>query len=138
MVNDIISQISLAIANEFGDDYEIYTELSTQDLRPPCFAIKCIQAEDKHYINNRYQKEYQFIIRYFPNSDEINKECNEVAEGLFACLELIGGNKYRSSDMSSKLIDEVLQFEVNYDFFALKSVQQEDSMDSYKIKTKKG
>jgi len=137
MVNDLISAISLAIAGVFGDDMDIYTELSNQDLNPPCFAVQCIQMADKQYINNRYQKDNQFMILYFPATAESNRECQETADKLFNCLEVIGDG-YRASGMNAQVVDDVLQFEVSYDFFAVKPMEKVDDMTAFTLAMKTG
>ena len=137
MGNDIISAISMAIAGAFGGGTDIYTELSSQDLNAPCFSIQCIQMADKQYINNRYQKDYQFMIMYFPGTTEINRECQETAERLFDCLEMIGDG-YRASGMNAQVVDEVLQFEVSYDFFAVKPMEKVDDMTAFTLAMKTG
>lgn len=137
MGNDIISAISMAIAGAFGGGMDIYTELSSQDLNAPCFSIQCIQMADKQHINNRYQKAYQFMIMYFPGTTEINRECQETAERLFDCLEMIGDG-YRASGMNAQVVDDVLQFEVSYDFFAIKPMEKADGMVALALATKTG
>lgn len=138
MVNDIISAISMAIAEVFGEDTDIYTELSNQDLNAPCFAIQCIQATDTHHINNRHKKDNQFMVVYFPGTQEINRECHEVTEKLFDCLDVIGDG-YRASGMNAQIVDGVLQFEVSYDFYAVRpEKKEENNMASYGLTTKTG
>ena len=39
MLNNVIAGIAIALNEEFGDDYEIYTEEIKQDLKEPCFFI---------------------------------------------------------------------------------------------------
>lgn len=137
MVNDIISAISMAIAGAFGGGMDIYTELSSQDLNAPCFAIQCIQMADKQHINNRYRTDYQFMIMYFPGTQEINRECRETAEILFDCLEMIGDG-YRASGMNAQVVDDVLQFEVSYDFFAIKPTEKVPDMAAFALAIKIG
>ena len=40
MINEIIEAISVALNEEFGDEYEIYRESVRQDLKEPCFFIQ--------------------------------------------------------------------------------------------------
>ena len=39
MISNVIAGIAIALNQEFGDDYEIYTEEIKQDLKEPCFFI---------------------------------------------------------------------------------------------------
>lgn len=39
MINKVIDGISKAINEEFGDEYNIYTEEIEQGLKEPCFSM---------------------------------------------------------------------------------------------------
>ena len=77
------------------------------------------------------------MIMYFPGTTEINRECQETAERLFDCLEMIGDG-YRASGMNAQVVDDVLQFEVSYDFFAIKPMEKADGMVALALATKTG
>lgn len=123
MINKIIDGISSAINAEFGDKYEIYTESVEQGLKEPCFSILCLNPTIEQFIGQRYYRTNQFCIHYFPESSEKQHECNEVAEKLFECMEIItvDGDLIRGNAIHSEISDEVLSFFVNYDLFIRKA-----------------
>lgn len=119
MIQKIIDGICLAISSSFGDDYEIYTESVEQDLKDGSFSIVPVNPTNSRFLGNRYFRENQFCIHYFPKTDKRNAECLEVIEELCDLLEFIevDGDLVRGTDMSNEMDDGVLHFFVNYDFF---------------------
>lgn len=125
MINSIIEAISVSLNGEFGDDYEIHMEEIKQGLKEPCFFIACLNPTNNLFMGKRYERTNQFCIQYFPKSDEVQRECNGVAERMYDCLECIttdGDIKpIRGSGMNHQVVDGVLNFFVNYDFFTVKT-----------------
>lgn len=125
MINSIIESIGVSLNAEFGDEYIIYTESIEQGLSEPCFFLFCINPTSRVFLKNRYFREKQFCIQYFPDDkDRAKEECNAVAERLFLCLEYITvtGDLVRGTKMKYEIIDGVLNFFVNYDLFVYKVV----------------
>ena len=137
MIYKIIDGISEAINQEFGDGYDIYTESIEQGLEEPCFSILCLNPTNDLFLGKRYKRINQFMIQFFPASDEKNKECNTVMERLFDCLEIITvqGDLTRGTKMNGEMVDGVLNFQVNYDMFVYKVESLDNKMDSYSVKT---
>lgn len=136
MINKIIDGINEAINQEFGDGYDIYTESIEQGLEEPCFSILCLNPTNDLFLGKRYFRKNQFMIQYFPSTDEINTECNAVRERLFDSLEtiLVNGDLTRGTKMKGEIIDGVLNFHLNFDMFVHK-VQVRDKMGSYSVNT---
>lgn len=129
-VNKLIEAISIALHTEFGDEYEIHMEEMKQDLKEPCFFIMCLNPTTELFLGKRYFRKNQFSIQYFPKSQQnIQRECSEVAERMFWCLEYISidGDKLQGIKMRYEVVDEILNFFVNYDGFVYK-VEQEEQM----------
>lgn len=127
MINRIIDAISISINSEFGDDYEIYTEGVEQGLEEPCFSIFCINPTNELFRNNKYFRNNQFCIQYFPSTSEPKAECNSVLERLYGCLELITIKENETTDsltrgsrMSGEIVDGVLNFFINFNMFVYK------------------
>lgn len=137
MINKIIDAISEAIFTEFGDGYDIYTESIEQGLVEPCFSILCLNPTNDLFLGKRYKRTNQFMIQYFPSTDEKNKECNVVMERLFDCLETITvqGDLTRGTKMNGEMVDGVLNFQVNFDMFVYKVENLDNKMDSYSVTT---
>lgn len=128
MVHDVLKGISSALFREFG--YENYIEEIQQDLKEPCFFISCIQPQIRRYLGRRYILQNQFLIQYFPKiGNHANAECYDTAEKMFGCLEVIqaGSGLLRGTGMKYEVVDGILHFFVNYDFF-MQEVGQEETM----------
>lgn len=120
MIKKIIDGILATLSEEFGDEYTLYTESVMQGMKEPCFFVFCISPNTRVFRGRRYYHENQFAIQYLTAADEPRTECTNVAENLFACLELItvDGDLMRGTDMNADISDEVLTFTVNYNFFS--------------------
>ena len=125
MVNEIISGISLAIYNEFGNAYTIYTENAPQGLKEPCFFIFPLKPTYNRFLNNRYLLSLPICIQYFPSAAFGKKsECNTVFETLSDLLDVIvtvNNGSVRGKDISYEYQDEVMSVFVTYDSFLLKA-----------------
>ena len=136
MINSIIEAISIALNAEFGDDFTTYTEKEEQGLKEPCFFISTLEPTHNLFRDRRYFKQQQFCIQFFPaDRDRAKAECNDTAERLYSCLETItvDGDLMRGDKMNYKIVDEVLNFFVNYDCFVIKKYDSE-SMETLEIK----
>lgn len=128
MINSIIEAVSISLNEEFGDGHAVHMEEIMQDLETPCFFIQCLNPACELFSGRRYFRSNQFCIQYFPESSEIQRESNDVAERMMQCLEYItirGEDRpVRGTKMKYEIIDGVLNFFVNYDFFICKTGQQ--------------
>lgn len=128
MINSIVEAISCSLNKEFGDDYEIHNEEIKQGLKEPCFFIACLNPNNNLFLGKRYERTNQFCIQYFPQSAKKQRECADVAERMYDCLEYVtadGDTKpIRGSKMNHQVVDGVLNFFVNYDFFTVKTEDQ--------------
>lgn len=144
MINKIIDGISKAINKEFGNGYEIYTEEIEQGLQEPCFSIICIKPTNNLFRPNKYFRQNQFCIHYFPSSNEKRNECQSILERMYLALEYIeieenfDGNKIKSKTMGTNMNGEydngVLHFFVNYDMYVDK-FEEKTPMNSYDYNT---
>lgn len=126
MINAIIRSISRAINAEFGDRYENHMEAIRQDLKEPCFFIQCLNPTSALFVGKRYIRQNQFCIQYFPETEQVYRECNEVAERMLSCLEYIrvDDRMLRGTKMKYQVTDDVLHFFVNYDFFTSRANEE--------------
>ena len=134
MINSIIAGISNALYQNLG--YENHMEEIKQGLDGPCFFISCINPTIQTYPGKRYFRKNQFVIQYFPESENYQKECFEVAEKMLWCLEVIETpeGSIRGTKMNHQIIDGVLNFFVNYDCF-MRKVEQTTTMGELKAHT---
>lgn len=136
MVNKIIDGISKALYKEFGDKYEIYTEEMEQGLQEPCFSIVCIKPTNNLFRGNKYYRQNQFCIHYFPSTSDKRQECQEVLEKLYQILEYIEieddkKKKIMGNGMNAEFDDGVLHFFINYNMFVYKEEDKETPMENY-------
>ena len=131
MINAIIEAVSIALYEKFG--YENHMEEIEQDLKEPCFFISCLNPTTKLFFGKRYFRQNQFCIQYFPESKNKKHECNEVAEQLTWLLEDINVSDtvIRGTKMRYEVIDDVLNFFVNYDCFVYK-MEDKTKMETMK------
>ena len=144
MINKIVDGISKAINEEFGKDYEIYTDGVEQGLQEPCFSIVSVKPTNNLFRPNKYFRQYPFCIHYFPSSNEKRTECQKVMEKLYLILEYIeieevyDDGKTKSKTMGTKMNAEidngVLHFFVNYDMYVNK-LEEKTPMNSYDYNT---
>lgn len=132
LADDICNAVCIALDAEFNAEdesaYEIHKGEIKQDLREPCFFVQCINATHEQRLENRYHRENQFMIQYFPESkDRYQTECAAVSERLLWALEYvtcIGDEKpIRGTGMHSEVVDGVLNFSVNYNLPIRKIVE---------------
>lgn len=131
MINQILESISMALNQEFGDTYTIYMEEVKQGLTEPCFFVFCLNPSCNLYFNKKYFRENLFCIQYIPATEEVKEECNAVAERMLGCLEVLSAekDKFRGSRMNFEVVDNVLNFYVNYNFFVYR-LEGKEMMDS--------
>lgn len=134
MIDKIISGISFAVGSEFGDDYDIHKNGVKQGLTTPCFSILCLNPTIEQVLGKRYFRTNQFVVHYFPSTDEPQLECHSVTERLMGCLEYIDidGDLVRGTGMTSEIVDDVLSFFVNYNMYVYKDIPAEPAMESVK------
>lgn len=123
MLNNVTAGIAIAIDQEFGDGYEIYTDELEQDLKEPCFFIMMLDPNIERRLSVRREVDVPMSIQYFPKKGRA--ECNDVAERLaLYALECItpyeSDTLIRGKDMHWEVVDGVLNFFVTYNFFVYK------------------
>lgn len=138
MINNIITGISQKLDESFNpqeEKYNIYTDGVEQGLEEPCFFIFILKPSNRQLVGNRYERQYQFDIHYFPKNEDSNNEINELIERLFTTLEYItvDGDLIRGSSMNAEIVDDVLHFFISYNLYVTKQVVKEESMEEILI-----
>lgn len=117
MINKIIDGISNAICEEFGEEYEIYSEHMPQGFKEPCFFIMCLNPAEEQVVGSRYHRTHLFDVQYFPESKKNTySELYEIQSRLIDCLEYINFENgiIRGTKRKSEIVDKVLHSFVNY------------------------
>lgn len=127
MTENIISAIGKTISLVFGSEYAVYEEEVKQGFSTPCFFIECDNPSERQFFGSRYFRENRFCITFFPDDDNgKNRECRQIAQGLFSCLEWLDldGQVVMGRKMNYEIKDGVLFFYVNYDMFVYKKEEK--------------
>ncbi|WMJ79537.1 hypothetical protein RBU49_11615 [Clostridium sp. MB40-C1] len=90
-------------------------------------------AQDKEF-NERYKKNVFFDIHYFSDKEDINSDCNDMADSLYELLEYVkvGNSLYRSTDMTHEVIDGVLHFFLQFNYKVIKEIEKAPKMNKLK------
>lgn len=141
MLNSLINGIAIKLRETFGSEYKIHREDVEQGLKEPCFIIQIVEPMQSAKLPNRYLRQYSFDVLYFPKSTSKPKyEMYDVAEKLLIELEYVTVNQnnidnlVRGTKMQYEIVDNVLHFFVNYDFFVKKDTIKKDFMEDLTIK----
>ena len=136
-IKKLIDAIAEALFQEFGINYEIYTEKVEQGLAEPCFLIRCLNPTKNRHLGLRYKRTNQFSIQYIPSTQDAIEECNSVMERLFECLEnvILSGTPIHGTELNGEITDGVLTFMVNYDGFVLKKPEETPNMEDLDVLT---
>lgn len=135
MINEVRKGITDAIYAAFGDDYDIHTEASMQDMTEPAFFVRCISPSLPTQITGRRKATLLFVIQYFAESAEPKQEMNDVFEKLNECLELIeaDGKLVRGEVECKDISDGVLTANAEYTLFLTRQ-EAEVYMEEYEMK----
>lgn len=138
--NNIINGISIKldeIFNQDGDKYEIYSEEIKQGLKEPCFFIKLLKSSKEQVIGNRYFRRQAFDIHYFPKSStQSEKEMLNMVDKLYEALEYIKCEDeiFRGTEMKHEIVDNVLHFFVDYNFYTIKEKENAEFINQFQYK----
>lgn len=135
MINEVITGITNALYEEFGDAYEIHKEASMQNMEEPAFFVRCVTPGIEKQLGNRRKADLLFAIQYFPEPKAPKTEINNVFERLTLCLDLIDvdSKKVRGIVECKDISEGVLTATAEYSLF-LNMIQQEESMESFDMK----
>lgn len=108
----MLSVLSYTIGERFPG-LDIHLEQASQIDRP-AFYLAVLKSEQKKSIGNRYIRESQLVIRYFPEKDDETsyQELNQIADILYFITERM---QYRGwliygLNRNYRIEDNVLQF----------------------------
>lgn len=135
MMNAVISAITDALMQEFGESCRVYTEPVNQEAEKPYFYAVCESSLISPAGRDKYSCSNRFCIRYHPGAGEANRECGEAAERLIWRLGqlIIAGGAYRGTAMKFEIAEGVLHFHVNYDCYVCRGEKQETAVETMKL-----
>lgn len=130
-INDLSIGVSQILDDEFPN-IKIHDEKIKQGFEELCFFIKVLNSGQNKEINKRYKKNVSFDIHYFSDKDDINSDCNDMADKLYEVLEYVtvSNSIYRASGMNHQVIDDVLHFMLKFDYHVIKESQAYPKMNA--------
>ncbi|MDU1348272.1 DUF6838 family protein [uncultured Clostridium sp.] len=128
-INDLRIGINHALDKEFPN-INIYGEEIKQGFEEPCFFIKILSSAQDKELSRRYNKNVYFDIHYFSDKDNINNDCNDMADKFYEALEYvpIGKKLYKASNMTHETIDGVLHFFLQFNYKVIKEMEEASKM----------
>lgn len=133
VIQSLITGISQALYEQFGEGYTIYAEDVEQDLQQPCFFIQLLSASERRHLSGRFLRSQTIAVTFLPAVDS-RMALYPVSEQLDACLEVItvDGGQVRARNQHSEISDGVLVYTADYDFRIVKEMNQEERMEELK------
>ena len=127
MINGLIDGISQRLRENFGAEYEIYTEPVKQGLKKPCFFILPSGLTVKPLMKERSFWEHRFCIKYYPAGDDARAENVLTQQRLAQALGYITWAEgiTRGVNMQGEIKDNILHFYVNYNLVAREAAETE-------------
>jgi len=90
----------------FGN-VKVYDEKVKQGLQTPAFLVRMIQSEQERKIKGQVWRTYSWNVVYFPQSTEVDSECDDVFETFQTEFQYIA-NKYHVRRLEGTKEDDVL------------------------------
>jgi hypothetical protein len=89
LTNEVVSGVVKCIADEFGDDYKIYTEMVEQGFKEPCFFVAVAGESITPIVGKRYNLSHNIEVIYSPEKGEQRDDIYNVMLPLLDALEYI-------------------------------------------------
>jgi hypothetical protein len=136
MLNALVDAVTEAIYEEFGDGYDIHTDIVEQGLTEPCFSVRILKPTTNQFLGRRYFNTNLVAVQYFPQTYGDNAEINDVTERLLECLEYVSvsGVLTRGTDAEPHVEDGVLTVTLDYDYFVIRQGEEEDPFETITVK----
>ncbi|MGG0756712.1 phage tail terminator family protein [Brevibacillus laterosporus] len=130
-INDVRDAVIVAIKKAYPVA-KVYGEQLPQGFKEPCFFVLMLESSQDKELDRRYKRFHPFDIHYFASS---NSERYEVAEKLTDILGLIEmqGKPIRGTKMRHTIVDDVLHFFVDYNFYVVRPKPVVPTMQKLKI-----
>ncbi|OPX04954.1 DUF6838 family protein [Geobacillus sp. FSL K6-0789] len=124
---EIKTLIIQQIKQVFGD-IKVYDEKVKQGLQTPAFLVRIIRSGQERKVKGQVQRSYSFNVVYFPQSTEVDTECDDVFETFQNEFQYIA-NRYHVNRVEGTKTDNVLV--ITFDV----SVWLQEKADETKMQT---
>lgn len=132
LIEGIVSAIYSHFENGETDKYKYYRNNVEQNLVRPSFFPIAVAPSVRALNPPRYRYTIPCVIHYFPTNLGDKSEIYDVGDELMKCLEYvhIGDRLVRGVNMSYEIEDDVLLFNVVYDFIWANTIEDEETMET--------
>jgi hypothetical protein len=140
VIQNIVDGIVAALLEAFPG-VRVYTEQIKQGLIEPCFIVRLVTPASERTLGERFKRTHLFSVQYIPASETAARaECYGVQDTLFHALEYIAvsGDLVRGTGMRGEVINDVLNFTVNYNLYVVTPVEATpmEELEQVEITTK--
>lgn len=133
MINKVLDAVTKQLGTTFGSGYHYYVEDVEQNLTTPGFTVDMLLPTQRSRSPVLYDRAMPLVIHYFSDSKtNIKKDCYAMSERLIECLEYLPfeDTLLRGENISSQIVDDVLQVFITYRFRTMKVSETEDGMET--------
>ena len=133
MVNSLLNAVTKQLGTTFGNSYHYYVENVEQGLVKPCFTVDLLVPLQRSKSPVLYDRTMPVVLHYFSdNKTNLKKHLYEMGEKIVECIEYLPffDSLIRGEDISWQIVDDVLQVFITYKFTTIKSIENEESMET--------
>lgn len=133
MINSVLNAVTKQLGTTFGDSYHYYVEDVEQGFNKPCFNIAMRLPLQRSKSSVLYDRTFPMVIHWFGDSKtDIKKECYAMSEQIIECLEYLPfqNTLIRGEDISTQIVEDVLQVFITYRFTTKRVTETESSMEN--------
>lgn len=133
MINKVLDAVTKQLGTTFGSGYHYYVEDVEQNLTTPGFTVDMLLPTQRLRSPVLYDRAMPLVIHYFSDSKtDTKKDCYAMSERLIKCLEYLPfeDTLLRGENISSQIVDDVLQVFITYRFRTMKVSETEDGMET--------
>ncbi|MEA4988920.1 MAG: hypothetical protein VB095_12750 [Anaerovorax sp.] len=114
----------------------VYLREVKEEQKTSCFFILPLASSAEKMIGNRYRLNHSFEVQYYPPIEEVNVPAESVETSIFEILSYIsaGEDLIHGTKMSSKSLNGVFHFYVDYNFYSYKEEEKESVMEYADVK----
>lgn len=136
MYNEILDGIVKKLQVLFPETETFINPLGEGESKP-CFQVGITKSEEQPVNGNRYFRSIGVSVKYYPKEPETaSREMNQVLDVLMDEFEYViaeSGSSFKGSSRNGTIEGGVLDFQVDYQIYILKSHTTEQSMENMKL-----
>jgi hypothetical protein len=136
MYNEIMEGIVKKLQVLFPEIETVINPLGEGEEKP-CFQVGIINSEEQPVNGSRYFRSIGVSVKYYPKEPEnASREIYHVLDVLMDEFEYViaeDGSSFRGSSRNGKNEGGVLDFQVDYQIYILKSDKTDEAMENMQL-----